>query len=338
MATIQQIAKEAAVSVATVSRVLNHDSSISVSNETKLKIFEVAEKLEYRTIRERKETSSINQKPNIVILDWYDEKELIEDPYYLYLMNALERQYTSLNLAVSKALKIENIEKINENRPIDGMLAIGKFSPLEINKLVEFTSNIVFLDSCPNDQIFDSVSLNHPLGVYEALEYLLELNHKQIGYIGGAVLGDKKELTIDSRKSAYVDFMLSHNIFDQNLIFEGYRISFSEGYRIVQNIIESKSKLPTAFIVANDTMATGVYRALYEANIRIPDEISIVGFNDLATSQFMTPSLTTIEAPLSFMAECAIELLEQKMKGRFSKPRKILVPCSLVIRDSCAKI
>lgn len=338
MPTINQIAKASKVSSATVSRVLNHDNSLKVSNETKMKIFEVAEKLEYKTVKERKNILKKEKKLNIIVLDWYSEAELLEDPYYLYLLTSIEKNCNLLNLNTIRMVKVKGTYKLTVDLEIDGMLAIGRFSPDDIDEIIKFTKNIVFLDSSPNDQIFSSVAINHKLGVIESLEYLIEMGHKNIAFIGAEVVGDHKEIKTDERKEVFISFIKQKGLYNENYIFEGEKLSFDEGYRLAKCMIEQTTVLPTAIFIANDTTATGVLAALNQAKISVPKDISLIGFNDLPTTKHLSPPLTSVKVPMSFMAECAIEMLLKKISDEKVLPRKTIVPCKLIVRESCREL
>ena len=335
MVTLKEIAKKTGVSISTVSRVLNHDNTLSVAPETKMNILEVAEDFEYKTISERK-INNDNKMVTLGIVDWYSEVELLDDPYYLYLMTAIEKECKSSNIDLYKINKLNGKYNSFKITNLDGIIAIGKFSDDEIEDLSSFTKNMVFLDSSPQEKSYDSVTINVRLGVSEALKYLVELGHTKIGFVGGSVVGDHKEITIDNRKQIFIDIMESYNLYNPDYVFTGSRISYSEGYNLLNEAIKSK-KMPTAFFIANDTMATGALRALNEANIRVPNDISIIGFNDLPNSKYSIPPLTTIRVHLDFMAETAVELLKERInKGRVIA-KKVLIPSELVIRKSCKK-
>ncbi|HBL37344.1 MAG TPA: LacI family transcriptional regulator [Firmicutes bacterium] len=334
MATIKDIAEMAGVSPATVSRVLNHDTTISVSPETKVRIFKVADELEYVTVRERKKNQS-ETRLNFGILDWYSESELLDDPYYLYLMTTLEKECAQANISTFKLNKINDHYQVMVDQ-LDGIIAIGKFSKEEINELATYTQNIVFLDSSPQEKLYDSVTINFRLGITEAIQYLIGLGHTEIGFIGGTVVGDNKEQTVDNRKKEFIDLMQEYNLYNPDHIYTGCRISYQEGYNVLTHILSSEN-IPSAFLIANDTMATGALRALHEAKVNVPNEISIIGFNDLATSKFLIPPLTTIRVHINFMALTAIDLLKERIYKERTIPKKVLIPSELVIRKSCKK-
>ncbi len=302
MATIKEIAEKAGVSPATVSRVLNHDTTLSVSTETKVRIFRI---------------------------------ELLDDPYYLYLMTTIEKECALANIGTFKINKINDKYQVMVSN-LDGIIAIGKFSKEEIKELATYTNNIVFVDSSPLEKIYDSVTINVRLGIIEAIQYLMELGHTEIGFIGGTGIGDHKEMAIDSRKTVFKTITEEYGLFNPDFIYIGSRISHLEGYNILNQALESK-KLPTAFLIANDTMATGALRALHEAKINVPNEMSIVGFNDLVTSKFLIPPLTTIRVHMNLMALTAIDLLKERIYKERVIPKKVLIPCELVIRKSCKK-
>ncbi len=336
MATLSQIAKTTGLSLATVSRVLNHDETLSVSDETKLKIFEAAEKLDYKTVKARKAEIERAKKLSILILDWYSEYEMLNDPYYLYLMMTLEKHCALANINTVRAVNVDGEYKPTVDVEIDGMLAIGRFSYDQMNLLKNFSKNIVFLDSSPLEATYSSVTPNYKLGVTLAVEHFLSLGHKEIGFVGGVVLGYEREVIIDHRKRELIQLLEKHGIYNSKYFFEGSRISYEEGYKTIKNAIKNNEKLPTALFVANDSMASGVIRALEEYKIKVPNDISVIGFNNIPSTQFSKPPLTTIEIPISFMADCAIEVLQQTIANSTLLPRKIIVPCSLVNRSSCA--
>ncbi len=337
MATIKDIAKAANVSIATVSRVLNHDPTLSVNNETKMRILNIADELEYVTIKDRKNVSlNESERLNIAVVDWYTEADLVEDPYYLYLMTIVEKRCAASNINTFKIINIDGKYVPMVDLKTDGMIAIGRFNEDELRQLSSYTENIVFLDSSPCESTFDSISVNSRLGIWEALEYLTSLGHKKIAFIGGEVVGDNKEQTFDNRYTAYISYMQKKGIFNEEFVYIGKRLSYNEGYNLGIKLLSSPlNTYPTAIIAANDTMATGILTALSDNNICVPEQMSIIGFNDLASVKYLSPPLTTIHVPMSFIADCAIDMLQQKISKKYTLPRKVFIPTQLKIRKSC---
>ncbi len=335
MATIKDIAKAAEVSQTTVSRVLNHDPNIRVNNETKLRIFNAAEELEYTKKSNYSNTS--NAQMNIAIVDWYSESDLIEDPYYLYLMTVVEKYCTEMNYNTFKVLNINGTYTHTVDLVADGMIAIGRFPLSEIDQLRDITENIVFLDSAPDDGTYDSILPNSSLGAKQALEYLYQLGHRKIAYVGGEVVDDLRMKGRDEREEYYRTFMKAHNIYEDSLIFIGKKLSFPEGSRLTQQLLAAPI-VPTAIFCGNDTVATAVVNTLETAGKRVPEDYSVIGFNDLPNVRHLTPPLTTVRIPIEDIAEIAVNIIAFNRKRKFKSPQKIHVATSLQIRSSCKKI
>ncbi len=340
MATIRDIANAAGVSVATVSRVLNHDTTMSVSLDTKMRIFTIAEELEYVPVRSKKKDSEYSEeekKYNLAIVDWYSNENLIEDPYYLSLYAAIEKQCVTRGYNTCRILTVDGQYVSSVAMELDGILAIGRFSNEEVEALSGICKDIVFIDSSPRESVYDSISINARLGITQALEYLYSLNHRDIAFLGGMVVGDNKEEARDVRLEAYIMVMNKNNCYKYEYIYIGKKISYEEGLNGVKALLSKKMKMPDAILAANDMMAMGAIAGLKENGYRVPEDISVIGFNDLRNAKFSDPPLTTIHIPIDFIAECAVEMITERINMEYEYPRKIIVPTKLVIRESCKK-
>lgn len=334
MATIKDIAQKAGVSLATVSRVLNYDNTLSVTDETKKRIFEVAEELEYKTVKERSVLKNIDKRLKIGIIHWYSEKEELGDPYYLSIRMGIEKECSNKNIDVVKIFKKEERYGSCGIEHLDGIMAIGKFSREDIDNFSTYSSNIVFIDSSPNERKFDSVIIDFKEAMLEVLKYLIALGHKEIGYIGGReYIGESKELIRDKREETYYDFMRENLLYNPNYLSTG-KFTAEHGYKLMKTMLQ-KEKIPTAFFIASDTMATGAIKAIHESSLKIPEDISIVGFNDIATSKYLVPPLTTVKVYTEFMGTTAVALLLERITEGRSISKKVVIPFELIIRESC---
>ena len=338
MATIKEIADAAKVSHATVSRILNNDSTLSVSDDTKLRVLAVADEFEYIPLKTRKKEMK-NSWLNIAIFDWYVNKALIEDPYYLYLMTTVEKALSKENINSFKMLKVDGVYVSSVNKKLDGIIAIGRFDEESVTQLSQLCNNIVFIDSSPSADKFSSVMINTELGTNQALNYLYSLGHRKIAYIGGKVISDtglKLSYAIDDRrKIAYQEFIKNNNL--ESFIFEGDKLSYEEGFELAKVLIRKNSR-PSAVFVANDTMASGVIARLKQENVKVPDEISVIGFNDIPGSKYLNPPLSSVKLDMNYIAISTINLLKERLESNFFFPKKILVPTSLSIRESTSKL
>ncbi|WP_246943825.1 LacI family DNA-binding transcriptional regulator [Bacillus pinisoli] len=331
MATLKDIASKAGVSVATVSRVLNYDETLSVSDETRKKILEIAQLLNYKTLRAR---NGVQQKETLRfgLIHWYSEVQELEDPYYLGIRTGVERECFQRKIELVKLFKQSNSLQIDWLKELDGIIAIGKFSTEDIATFTSCTENIVFVDSSPDELNYDSVVVDLRKSMIEVIEHLLSQGHKEIGYIGGVeYVGENQQLR-DERDVTFYEYLKLRDLYNKDFVFSG-RFLAEDGYALMKEAI-TKGKLPTAFIIGSDSMAIGGLRALHEASIKIPEDISVISFNDIATSKFVQPPLSTVKIYTEFMGETSVDLLVDRAETNRSLPKKVVIPSHLVIRES----
>lgn len=329
MATIKDIAELAGVSIATVSRVLNYDSTLSVGDETKKRIFEAAEQLSYKKKQARKlETGKI------ALLQWYTEKEELEDLYYMSIRLGVENQARQLGFSVAKYFQ-DNYGDLKQDE-IQGLIAIGKFSNKQIKDLVSITNNIVFVDTSPDEEQFDSIVIDFEKATKKVIDHYLANGHEKIGYIGGReVFKDQTSLIEDQRESTFKAYLAEKERLNEDFMYVG-AFSVSDGHSLMKKAIhEHGENLPTAFFAANDSLAIGALRALLEEGIPVPSRVNIIGVNDISISKYVYPSLSTIKVFTELMGETAVNTLSEKIEGR-KTAKKIIISTQLIIRDSSA--
>ena len=332
MVTLKDIAKLAGVSSATVSRVLNNDKSLSVADETRKRIFEVADKLDYKTLKQR--NKRIDKTMRIGIIHWYSQKEEVGDPYYLSIRKGIEKECLRKNIEVNTIFKNPDQNTANQLKDLCGVIAVGKFSEKEIQQFTAYSKNVVFVDFSLDEKKYDSVVIDFRKTVIEVLEYLLELGHRDIGFIGGReYVGKNKEMLHDEREITYLDFMTNKKLYNPKNVYIG-RFAPQDGYNLMKEAIK-KGEMPTAFFISSDSMAMGAIQALYESNICVPKDVSIIGFNDIATAKYLIPPLTTVRVHTEFMGITAVGLLLEKINENRIIPKKVILPTELIIRESC---
>lgn len=337
MATIKDIAKAAGVSISTVSRILNLDKTLNVSEETRKKVLGIAEEMNYVTIKERK--NRLKSYTIGIVCSFTETKEL-NDPYFLSIRMAIEKKCIDENIGF-KSLYFSKILKDDtyNYKELDGIIAIGIFEKDEILKLKELSPNIIFIDSSPEEWEFDSVVVDLRYGAKKSLDYLYYLGHRDIGYIGARVIPHNRDEGIELvnyREVTYRNFMIDINNFRDEWIFKG-NFTPEDGYNLMKEALKLE-KIPSAFFIASDPMAIGAYKAIQEEGYNIPNDISIVGFDDIATAQYLTPSLTTVKVFTDYMGETALDTLMERIKEERMLSKKIVLPVKLIIRDSCKAI
>lgn len=333
MATIKDIASIAGVSISTVSRVLNFDESLNVSDSTRQKILKIADELEYTSSSKKKKSKKNNK--NIGILCWCNYEEELADPYYLSIRLVVERICSERCINLVKL--DENID-LKQVKELSGILVIGNYYTDMVEKMSNDNDNIVYVDYSPDESKYDSVVIDKKKATFDLLNYIYEIGHRKIGLIGGKDLNENYEnMMIDERDIEYQYFMKCKGIYNPKYIYTASRFNFKSGYELTKEMLKEKER-PTAVFVENDTMAIGAYKAIAEEGLTIPDDISIVGFNDQPSAKYMVPSLTTVKLSTEYLASAAIDLVLENIDGSRPYKKKVIIPTKLKIRKSCKDI
>ncbi|MGN0438283.1 MAG: LacI family DNA-binding transcriptional regulator [Lachnospiraceae bacterium] len=330
MATIRDIAKEAGVSPGAVSRILNNDATLSVSPETRQNVFEIAKKLNYnkpqKNIRTEKAAFTMG------IVQWFSAEEELKDNYYLLTRQGIEDFCIKNAIAIVRVFPGQSdAKKMLEH--VDGLVCIGKFSQKEVQEFIKICHNTVFLDMPVAKYNITSLSMDFEQAVYEALDYLTNLGHTHIGFLGGVEYVGNHELVKDARTASYKKYM-KHRHMDYKTYFKEGHFTSQSGYEMMEELLES-GNVPTAIFAASDAIAFGAMRAIREHQLRIPEDISIIGFNDEETCAYMNPPLTTIHAPAYDMGQHGANLVYVASNLSIHTPLKAKIPCKLVVRNSC---
>ncbi len=332
MARLKDIAQQSGVSITTVSRVLNEDATLNVPNETKQKIYTIASELGYR---KKVHPSRSTRQYHVGIVLWFTQEDEMGDAYFIEIRQGIER------LAVLKNIHLTTVYKSDDKRydlralkDVDGMIAIGKFLKNEIMSFSQITTNLVFVDSTPDVMHYESVVIDFRKAVRQVLEFILTTNLEPIAYIGGYERVNDKILYGERRKKFFLDGLKRRNLYDPDLVETGF-FRQKDGYILMKKIL--KKKKPALVFCANDSMAQGALLALNEANLKVPDEVSVIGFNDNDAARFFSPPLTTLHVPTRHMGEEALLSLLKRLDYPNIAPVKKSVPTRLIIRQSTMK-
>ncbi|MBO4637215.1 MAG: LacI family DNA-binding transcriptional regulator [Clostridiales bacterium] len=339
MANIREVAKKAGVSPAAVSRILNNDPALSVTQETRARVRAVAREMGYKI-----NSKASKAKFRIGILQWFSAEQEMADDYYLNIRKGIEDYCDKNSVEIVRNYR-SDMEYKDNPEDLDGMICIGKFSDDEVKKLIKKNSNIVFVDMEVDKADITTIMPDLYRAAMDSLEYLEELGHKRIAYIGGVeyAFGSKKEPVKDLRRKAYLRFMRRRGDRWDDILEEG-EFTASSGYELTKRLLgryygKKKSKdAPTAIFAGSDAMAIGAVKAIREAGLAVPDDISVIGINDSNMSSFVEPPLTTVKVPSYDMGQYAANILLMSSNLTVSSPLKAMVPCTLIQRSSCSGI
>ncbi|TAH64404.1 MAG: LacI family transcriptional regulator [Anaerolineaceae bacterium] len=327
MVTIKDVADEAGVAISTVSNVLNGVNV--VSDETKKKVLDAVSKLKYVPNMNAKYLKS-NRKNTIGLF-----LSSVQGDYYRMLIQAVHLQCKlkgyQLNIYVSNENTSEEIYGMVISSGVEGAIIFNEsLHDGYIERLVDRNMPIVFIDREYQGENMSSVIINHYEGGTIATEYLIRQGHRRIGYIHGINVDD------ELRYRGYTDVLNKYGIpIDESIILQGY---FEEqlAYGEMRVMILKGIPLPDAFFCANDEMAWGCIRALNEAGIKVPDQVSVMGYDDISLSSFFSPPLTTIHSPITDLGNTSTNELFRLLETESGGPgTKIFLAPSLIVRNTC---
>lgn len=326
--TLKDIAQKAGVSLSTVSRVLNYDTTLSVSDNTRQRIFEVAEELNYT------KTKRVSQTPEaykIAVVQWYSVNKELDDLYFMTIRMEIEKRSQELHIQTIPVFQ-NQVSEISKD--VDGIIAVGKYSEAQVDELSAISDNLVFVDWSEMHRGFDSVMTEFKPAVLKVIDYLLPKS-QDLGIIYGSEYTTDGKLKIpDPRFKAFKSIMTERELFDPRFAYEGNYTNQSGYDAMKQAIRDLGDDLPHAFFVSNDPMAIGALKALGEENIAIPDRVSLFSFNDTSVAKYVYPELSAVHVATDQMGISAVELMKSRLENGREAPLKVTVGTKLVIRKS----
>ena len=349
MTTIKQIAAHAGVSAATVSRVLNNDSTLSVSEETRLRIFSIAEELAYKPkrLRRLKQEESMSRR-EIGLLMWSTLEDEAHDPYFSSIRKGIEKRCEECGLTISKIMRGNGDTEWGPVHGLDGLIVVGSIDHRDVLSLYGDPKRIVFVNHVHKLEAFDTVKADFEGAVKESLRHLAGMGHKRIAYMGGKERVHRLTLTSaldsehdddhgsprDSRREAYRQIMEESGLY-QPLFNREAEWSSAGGYSgMIALLEETGENRPTACLLGSDPMAVGALRALHEQGISVPEDMALIGFDDIEIASYLTPPLTTNRVYTEQMGRTAVQLLLERLEGREAAVH-VGVNTSFMIRESC---
>lgn len=323
--TLSHIAREAGVSIATVSRVINNNSS--VNNIIKESIQSIVEKSNY--IKKSKHIK------NIIFLS----VPSTSNPFFADLMESVVKTAGLYNYHIIIFDSIKNESFSDEyfatltEIGISGCIIIPEYkNSNDISKVIsKLDYPIVFLDRKIDVEGIHYVGLDNKKGAYNGTKYLLDLGHKNIIYLAG----NQSTSTENERYEGFLKALKESDIvFDKANYYIVGDHNFDTSYSEISKKIQSNLEF-TAIFGASDIMCFGAKNALEESGIQVPNDVSIIGYDDIMFSSLI--GLTTVSSPVKELGKSAVISLLNLIDGRITENINIILPCNLIIRNSCKR-
>jgi DNA-binding LacI/PurR family transcriptional regulator len=326
--SIKDVAREAGVSTATVSHVLNRTRF--VSEETRLKVISAIERCNYYpNAHARSLASGRSHTIGLLVSD-------ISNPFFPELAKsvedvAFERGYDVMLLNTKYDAKRTShyVRRLIERKVAGVALMTSELDFAVIDELARKHVSVVFLDLGTAAERMSNLTVDYAMGITEAVRHLVQLGHKCIAYVGGPNRLRSAAKRLEAFRNALAQVLPNQEPFG---VFEG-DFQLDGGRRIAREILSGPA-LPTAIITANDMMALGVMQECRAAGVSIPGDVSIVGFDDIAFAALAYPTLTTVCLPRHELGRRAVEALIMTIEEPTHQGVEVRIPTYLVKRGS----
>jgi len=332
--TIKDVAKATSFSISTVSLVLNNQPH--VSDQTRRKVLQVIAELGYHPNRgARGLASRLTGNIGFIISD--DHFTQVE-PFYTRIFLGTEfesrdHDYYVLLTTVGKRFNKKNpsVPRYLLERNVDGVIIAGKISEALVEHIDRLALPMVLVDYALKHRRISSVLIDNRSGVRAAILHLIQGGHREIAFIGG----DLQHPSIAERCEAYREILEEHNLtYKPSLVVtDETDTRVHNGYNAAERLLKQGGK-PTAIFAANDAMAIGCMQYLKAVGKRIPDDVAVVGFDDIEISSHVEPRLTTVRVPKEEMGKLAVRLLVDIIKSKVETITTVHIPVELVVRES----
>lgn len=337
--TLQDVARLAGVSIGTASQALNN--SPKVTEETRSRVLDAARTLGY-VFKERKEpvTSNTSKISVIGVLSKHDIGEpTLANPFYSHIISGIETECRRLGIG----LMVSSIEVDPENRPVEwpamldnqmvnGLIFLG--TQLEATAYAakqKLNIPTILIDSYAFNLPFDSVLTDNYQGAELAINHLLQLGHRKIALLGWQ---EGCAPSIAERHAAYIEIMKTNGLLNTNYVVRS-RLSRPEVHQATLKLFREHPEI-TALFACNDDTAAGAMAAVQEIGLRVPEDVSVIGFDNIALASELSPPLTTIHVHKNWMGILGVRFLLERAAHPEKPKSTTRVSTQLVIRESTA--
>ena len=330
--TIKEVAQKAGVSPATVSYILNNKKSIS--EDTKQRVWSVISELDFVPDLSARSLIAGSSKLIGVVVPQTEKgsRLMFENNFYSEILGSIEyrARLQGYHVLISASDTNENYLTIAKERNLDGIIVIGIYPNSFYQELKKSQIPIVLVDSYCNDHYYHSIRIDDAYGSYLATKYMIEHGHRNIAFFCGEI---KENGVMKQRLQGYREALEEYGLtFNQRNVFEG-KIDYEDGVKLAEALCKSNIKA-TAVVATADILAISAMKAFYEHGIHVPDDISIIGFDDLQITKYLTPGLTTVHQDISRKGERAMELLFNSIQNPKLTKQEEIMPVNIVERGS----
>ncbi len=334
MANLHDVAKRAQVSIITVSRVINNKGN--VKDETKERVLKAVEELKYYPNSLGRGLNSNKVNTIGIIIATIEEVSIHGTHYYNELMAGIERVCTknSYDMLIPTQKKFSGKDydylKLYYERKVDGLLMVSPdLVPSQMEEVAENKIPCVVIGDRTEKYGISYVDSDNRGGIFRVAEFLIQKGHRKLSFLKG--LKDNRH--VNDRLNGFYDAVHKYGLTVRDEWLLDGDFSVDSGRNALRTLISGED-MPTAIFCANDIMALGVLFEAQAAGVKVPDQLSVIGFDGLEVHRYTNPSLATIRQPLVDMGYAAAEILFQKLKGPADLPETRIFPVELLMGGS----
>ncbi|SEF90617.1 LacI family transcriptional regulator [Butyrivibrio sp. Su6] len=335
--TLKDVAERAGVSKATVSYILNN-SNKPITEETKARVKKAMEELNYvPDLGAASLTNKTSKMIGVVIPQTEPGSQLMfHNSFYSEIISSIEYYARKIgyHILISGTNVDESYIKHVYERNLDAVIAIGVYPDEFFDQFRKIGIPAVLIDSYCKDESFHNIRIDDELGGYLATKYMLDKHHKKVGFLSGKM---KEDGVIKKRHEGYKRALSEYGIrYDKDLIFEG-EVDFDSGIDIAERIV--KDSIPVSGIVTTaDVLAIGAIKGFHKMGKNVPADYSVIGFDDLEISKYITPGLTTIKQDIYGKGRLAVEILSRSLEDKSYPKQDIIIPFEVIERESVREL
>jgi DNA-binding LacI/PurR family transcriptional regulator len=323
---LEQVARRAKVSTATVSRVLNNASVVKTS--TRARVMKAIEELKYHpNLHARNLAGGKSRTLGVIVSN-------MENPFFFDIYKTVESDAHAAGYEVVVANTDYSSEQLVSSirlmigRRVAGLAAIvSEMEPALMDELTDSSIPVVFYDVGAPRQNITNIRVNYRRGIEKIVDYLYSLGHRKLGFVGHhSTLGpisDRVKPLMDAA-ARYADLSVRTSAGEDTL----------DGGRLAARSLLENGERPTAIVCVNDIMAVGALRELRERGLRVPQDISVTGFDNVKLSEFCYPALTTVHIPRDRIGHLICEFLLAKSENSAAADHEMVIDPEFVLRDS----
>jgi DNA-binding LacI/PurR family transcriptional regulator len=343
--TLKDIAAKAKVSISTVSRIINDDKTKPASPETAATVWRIVRELGYvpnqnaRKLVYNQADPDAFPKTKALGCIFTSVSDTYNDPFFSAITRGIQAEaarsgyligYTYSSCTMTESALYNNLTA----HPVDGAIVMGRFNTDFLQFLKRNIKNLVYTGLNYVGGGFDEVICDAYQAAQTGVKHLAALGHRKIGYLGAIPGRDALDVRNEHRFAGYRAVLEQQQLPYNEDYVKNIGLTTEAAYLGMQEMLKRK-ELPTALFCANDLVAIGAMKAIHEAGLKIPEEMAVIGIDDIDLAAYVRPALSTVRVPKEELGKFAVKILIDRIEGGHELAVKLDLPFKLIVRESC---